>query len=191
VKFLHPLDKITLSKNLFPKIRLFGSWLYGPKDSLQNITIEEFAFADKAFTNYLQSKDEKWLNRLVACLYRTKNSNTLPQDHPDFVDDARKPFNSYSLTYTEKYVSKLPDEVKICVLLFFWGCRNQIANTYKNVFSGKNQRRATSLDLGWIQVMFEASGEKFGTIDLVAKNNVHLFLAFLDNEIIKSLTPKK
>jgi hypothetical protein len=187
VDFLNPIHTVDLSKNLFPKIRHNGKWLYGPSDLLQNISIEEFAFADKAFISFMRAeKNDKDLplSKLVACLYRPKNQSIL-SDKP-VNGDFREPFNSFELDYNTRSLRKLPLALKLSVLLFYWGCRNKLSKIYPNVFSGKNKNKASSLELGWISVIFELAGNKMGTIDDTASRNLHFIFIYLENELIKN-----
>jgi len=191
--FIEPLNKIDLTKQLLPKIRLNGTWIYGPSDFLQNISLEEFAFADKAFINFMKSNQEKekeqQLTRLVSCLYRP-NKLFVKKDK-QFKGDERKDFNSYILNdYDVKY-SKISLTHKLMILLYYWGCRNSLVVHYPNVFSSGNNGKATANDLGWVGVIFELACEKIGTIDKVAESNMHFMLTYLENELIKSKNFKK
>lgn len=191
--FIEPLNKIDLTKQLLPKIRVNGRWVYGPNDFLKNISLQEFAFADKAFINFMKTSEqelkESQLTRLVACLYRGKKF--FVKKDKNYKGDERKDFNSYLIGNLENEYKNISLTNKLMVLLYYWGCRNTLVASYPNVFSSGNKTKATSNDLGWVGVIFELGGEKLGTIDKVADSNMHFMLTFLENEIIKSIKLKK
>lgn len=190
--FIFPLKDIELTKNLLPKIRNRGVWIYGPNQLLSNISLEEFAFADKYFLNFMKAASaedkENALTKLVACLYRNKKFYI---SNENFKGDNRINFNSYLIdNLTVKYKSISLVE-KLCVLMFYWGCRNELVKLYPNVFNSGNKGKASASSLGWVGVIFELGGDKIGTIDQVATKNMHYMLTFLENEIKKSLTKTK
>jgi len=185
IDFLKPLSEIDITNNLMPKIRCKLKYFYGPSEFLSNISIEEFAFADKAFVLFLKEKKFEALDELVAILYREKDKDANTKNK-DYKGDNRLPFNSYQIEFNQKRLNCLSFYIKISVFLFYWGCRNSLVKKYKNVFSSGNENKASSLDLGWIQVIFDLSGEKFGTIEETSNHNMHLVMAFLEKEVIRS-----
>lgn len=185
IDFLNPIHDIDLIKNLIPKIRCRNKWFVGPADFLSNISIEEFAFADKAFIAFLKDRKFNDLGELVSILYRNKDIDA-SEDNDNYKGDIRVPFNSYKIEINQKRLKSIDLHIQICVFLFYWGCRNSLIKKYTNVFSSDNSYKASSLDLGWIQVIFDLSGEKFGTIQETSSHNMHLVMAYLDKEIIRS-----
>jgi len=177
------LDKINLHKNKFKVLRIGIQNYYGPLDGLSNLTIAEFSYADKYYANYLKTMDEEWLNKLCGCLYRPKK--LFAPSH-----DVRKEFDSFKVGYYAKKFETQSLALKHAILLWYWGCRNNIAETFKNVFSAEGDTDS-SLALGWTNIIFDLSGEKFGTIETTSKANILEVFLYCENEIVKYKNRKK
>lgn len=188
--FLAPLDKIDLTNQLLPKIRHRGTWLLGPKEALSNITLQEFAYADKAFIDFINNKNFQSLDRLIAILYRPKKA-CFSENSPNYQGDLRIAFNAFKINQQLKRIKYLDWHYKMAICMFFWGSRNFLAKAYPHVFSSGNKRTAKSQKLGWIQVIFDLSGEKFGTIQQTANEKLYTVLAFLEKELINFSKNKK
>lgn len=186
--FLFGADKIDLTNNPMPEISVRFKKFYGPANGLSNISLAEFAYADLAFIDFVKNKKQESLDKLVAILYRKIAENYNP-DRIDFKNDKRQPFNSYKITHNTKIITNLNVSYKILILIFYFGCRNQICKLYKNVFNPKVTSKAASLNLGFLEVIFELSGEKFGNIDETGQCNMHVALAYIENQIIKNIKP--
>lgn len=180
------LDKLNLTNNKFKRIRIFGKLYLGPDDSLRNLSIAEFSFADKFFANYLKTNEEEWLDKLCATLYRSpmlfRKNKML---------DQRKIFNSYSINNDSKAFRNVKFIDKISILFFYWGCRNLLEQTFTHIFDPKNEQKQKQLDLGWISVILDLSGDKFGTLKETEESPMWLIFTYIENELIKSLTKKQ
>jgi hypothetical protein len=132
-----------LSKNLIPEIS-FGmsffkrSW-YGPDNALTNITFSEFIHAETAYDKLITSGDDKYLNRLVAILYRP-SGNMKPKD-PEFRGDVRRAFNDFTIDRQAKRAFFIQDNIKTAILIYYIGCRYAITKTFPDVFSGSGSEK--------------------------------------------------
>ena len=148
---------------------------YAPEDELGNITGFEWAFADKCYLDYHNTNDEKYLNLLVATLYRPKAEDA------EKTGELRVKFNHRLIETYEKDLKLLKYAEKQLILLWFMGCRNYIVKQNKMIFSEKNTANAG--EKGWIHVIMELSGNKFGNVTETGETD--LFLLFLELRALK------
>lgn len=188
--FLNPIHEINLTKQLLPRIRHKGNWFYGPKEGLSNLSLEEFAYADIEFVKFLKNKDFDSLNRLVAILYRKKRL-FFNETNKAYNGDLRVGFNAFKVYHNLDALKSLELYQKLSIFMTYWGCRNFLSLTYKNVFSGNNQGAASSLSLGWLQVIFDLSGAKFGSLQQTAEQNLYTIMVYLEKELIRNHNTKK
>lgn len=179
IDWIFSIDKIDLTRNVWRKYKGF----VGPADGLQNLSLEEFSFADFHFRQFLTTQDMGELNKLVAILWREKQ--TISVDSIDFKNDERIPFNSYAITKKSSSFCKADLRFKWFVFFFFYGCRNQIVKTFPETFNG-GKDNAQGLDIGWIKVMFDLAGNKFGTLKETSKEDLTTILLYLEDSIIQN-----
>lgn len=156
-------DKISITKNLIPKYKGF----YGPSEELNNVTISEFHFAEKYYSQ-IKENDYDALPHLIAVLYRPakhKYNKKLDQD-----GDVRQKFNSNVVDYYAGIISDWPENVQYAVLIFYDGCRKKIEEDYPDVFSGGS---GEDDGLGMYGVMRGLAGPKFGDIEKVESMLLH------------------
>jgi len=155
-------DKISITKNLIPVYKNF----YGPAEELNNMTLAEFHFAEKY---YSQIKGENYgaLPHLIATIYR--KSKPAYDKKLDKDGDVRQKFNSNVVDFYAKQIAKWPAAVKFAILIFYDSCRDQIANDNKEIFSGTGEGDG----LGMYSVMRGLAGPKFGEIEKVEDMLLH------------------
>ena len=124
-----------LTKNLIPEIKINGITYYGPADSLTNILFHEYIVTETNLVNYYQTQDEKFLNNLIAALYREEDPQYNPTDIA-FSGDRRKPFNDFQIEARANAISKLDPKIKQAILFFYDGCRNYLKICFPEVFEG-------------------------------------------------------
>lgn len=150
-------DKITITKNLIPRYKNF----YGPADELNNLTLAEFHFAEKYYSE-IKGDDYAALPHLIATIYRPAKSGYNKDLNRD--GDVRQKFNSNVVDYYAKKISKWPDAVKFAILIFYDSCRNKIADENPDIFGGGE---GEDDGLGMYSVMRGLAGPKFGDIEKV------------------------
>ena len=57
-------------RNFFPSVRIGWRKLVGPAEGLLDLSFAEFRGATDAMTLYLKTRDDLYLDRMLACLYR-------------------------------------------------------------------------------------------------------------------------
>jgi len=108
------LDFVT---NLLHVLEVEKSKLVGPGDALQNCTYEEvFVHGQNALLDFSQTREEKYLDQLVAILYRPA------------INGKRPIFNAEAIDEHFPLVQQLLPEIKFGVFLFFASCHKFITN---------------------------------------------------------------
>lgn len=131
------LQESNLVENKFPVIKVRLKKFYGPEDKLYNISYDEFRTAENWFLAFSKTKDFKYLDLLVATLYRPKKKG-VKINSLDYDGDIREPFNDHAIKTRSKSISKLPAGYKIAVFQFFFGCMNHLKEKFPMVFQGGN-----------------------------------------------------
>jgi len=127
----------SLTKNLIPIVQVNGKTFYGPADALTNITFEEYIHAETNLDHFRQTHSTKYINRLIATLYRP--SNGIDKSSFEYKGDPREPFNDFLIDTRAQVIKDLPDAEKEAIMLFYNGCRKFIAGKFPNVFSGSGK----------------------------------------------------
>lgn len=143
-----------LTKTVIDQFRVGFTVYYGHGAKLNNVEIEEFAFADAFFIKYMQTKEEIHLNRMIACLYRPKGTG----NH----GDVRKYFFDNEIEARAKRISKVSIAKRHAILLNYIGQRSHLINSPsgKKVFTSNKKS-----DKGWGHVILSIAGGKFGDYD--------------------------
>lgn len=169
------LDFLFVENNLIinpcPKVkvwyRLKRYVLYAPPEDLRHtITADEFRFADRAYEAFKLTQEIKYLDQLLAVMLRPKARNYSPIS-PDTTGDPREEFNNNTIQHRMNIVSAIPVIDKYAIYLWYDGCRSQFPKAYPEVFSGKNEEKA-SLH-GWTAVYENIAGPALGTVTQIGK----------------------
>ncbi|MDN3688696.1 hypothetical protein [Cyclobacterium jeungdonense] len=113
---------------------------YGPTSAMANCTLWEYVKAEQYFTRYLKDRDEEWLNKLIAVLYRPRRRDYDPQVH----EDPRVPLLDTTIPFRARQIARLPLPVRIAILMWFDGCRIQIIRMFPFIFK-KDETKNTDL----------------------------------------------
>lgn len=162
--------KNELTRNLIPVIEVGGKFsffgttkLHGPADDFNNLTIEEFSDCESCLDQWNATGDELWLNRFIGILYRPKQKGINPAAI-NFKGDMRQPYNFHLNDFIAAMVSKTDGRIKTAVLLWYMGCRNNLAQCFPAVFTSAKDNKAHS-GSNWTEVIHALAGPKFGTIE--------------------------
>jgi len=131
-----------LNVNLLPEIRFglfFKKTWHGPADTLTNILFAEFIHAETAFDKLGATLNEKYLDRLIGILYRPEGRMQI--DSPR--GDIREPFNDFLIDKHTKIAARIPENIKIAILLYYTGSRYAITKIFPEIFSGKGSKEDT------------------------------------------------
>lgn len=151
----------TLTKNLLPTIRKGFKTYYGPSDRLSNIGFYEFVFADSFYLKYRETKNKKWLNLLVASLYRPKLER----------------FDNALLEKRAELFSRISLAEKQAIYIFYIGCRISLVKKYPDAFSSNKANKGKNY--GWEGIILGLAGNRFGTIEETRQTNLHTVLTYI------------
>lgn len=169
-----------LYKTLITDFTLRAVKYYGPSDMGNNLTLDEFAKADKHYSAFTSRKNVDDLDKLIACLYREKRSD-LKQTDREYDGDLRVPFNEYHVANRALRVHRLSDDIKYAILLQYSGFRKFLQDRYPLTFSG-----GESSKYGISGMVVELAGPKFGTTDETFKSNIHPILIYTEQALQKA-----
>ena len=170
----------TLTKNLLPSFRINARVFHGPADGMKNICASEFAFADSFYLRYFETGDEKFLDFMIASLYRTaKLFHFVQKRMKNYDGDIRKKFNRHHIDFLSLHIKTLPQDHKLAILLFYEGCREMITRDakYDKVFTSKPDESKTTF--GWPGIIIELAGPKFGNVEETGTHRLHTILMHL------------
>jgi hypothetical protein len=175
---------------VYRTLKRFFMPLIGPADDLKNLTIWEFALAERAMLNYTETQNEEELNRLIAILYRPASIIKRLALLLGFYDkDLRKRFNDQVITERIPRVKNMPFAYKHAIYLFFYSVRNTFSDEGKfpHLFNQQKQDRNISgrQELTWGDVIMEMSGEIPGNEEKTGQVNLYTFLYRLELNAIR------
>lgn len=155
-----------LTIQLLPKYKKF----YGPDSDFGNLSMVEFHYAETAYCELVETKDEAHLVALIAVLYREGKRG---YDYKRDADgDCRKEFSHGLFEYGKKEIAKWPKDVKLAILLWYDGCRQSLVKGYPAIYP-KTQKKSKVEFEGLYKMMRSVAGDKYGTIPEVEKLGVH------------------
>jgi hypothetical protein len=170
-------DKLRLTEPIISSYRnnIFCKKLYSPDKEFNNLKMIEFHYAEVAYRFLVETKNDKYLDELVAILYRSGKENYDYKRNPD--GDIRIDFKGTDVDYHKKIVAKWPRAVKQSILMWYNGCREMLVEDYPLVYGGTPSTE--NYYAGLYTMMRSVAGEKFGTIAQVEQlyvNTAHLEL---------------
>lgn len=172
----------TLTKNPFPRVTVYYKYwwhtFYAPAGDMRHtITADEFRFADGWYSLYKKTGDVKYLDCLLAVIYRPKRKNYNPKN-PLTGADCRQPFNNNTADWRINILGKLPLDKKLSIMLWYEGCRALLPQKYPNLFNGDNQDEADKH--GWTAVFVNHAGAEMGTQEQIKNTLLVDLLTALD-----------
>lgn len=110
-------------KNLVPKVKIGWCKYYGPGDFLEDVTMAEFKDLMYCSNKWMQTKEEYWLNRMMAISYRRKQLFLgLKKLIPSFKYEKRIRYNSTRVDFRIKKFEKLDIGAKYMFFYYVMGC---------------------------------------------------------------------
>ncbi len=183
------MEKWSPCIQLLPVYRKF----YGPADELDNLTLSEFYFSELYFGDFAAGGEDadEALNNLVAVMYRVAKKGYDIKKNLD--GDMRVPFNGNAVKYYSLVIDAWPKHVKQAVLLFYDGCRKNLAELYPEIFP-KQSPGAADNDGDMFGLIRGLAGGKYGDFEKTEQLNLHTALRELqmimaEEERIKAQTP--
>lgn len=165
-----------LTRQIITRYRRCG----GPDDDFNNITGNEYVFSEHYYFQYLQEKQDIYLDQLVAVLYRPLKRRYNFRINPD--GDTRRPFNENECNYRAGHsVRKWPYGVKLAILYWYQACREKMLLDNPDVFTGDSSEPAR---FGLISLMRTiAEGGIHGTFNEVQNMHVKMWMMELNERV--------
>lgn len=168
--------KIDINKNHLPKIRVRCRTFYGPEVGLKFSSFLEFITADTYFINVQKSTDPLMMFKLIACLYRPKQSSISKKKRAGIWNgDMRQAFNDKMITQRAEFFQRhLSAETVQAIFYFYYGFRQKHVLHFKNLFEKpveeEDNVKRVGNNYGWAGTLLEISGTKFGNISETGKS---------------------
>lgn len=135
--------------NVFQTLQIKGKKYYSVADQLENMSVNEFLFANRYFENYRISQDANYLDLFMACIFRRKDPKKNEKSH-HFDGDLRVKFNENILEKQAVLFKNVSIHIKNAVLLFFVNClQNFSSNIFPDVFAKGDEKSKTT----WFDVV--------------------------------------
>lgn len=165
-----------ITKNIIKGFWLNGIYYLGPDSDFSNTKVLETGWWDKYYLDYCKSKNEWDLDQAIACMFRPVNfTKHLNPFH--IYEDYRVTFNMASVESRAKKLKKLNPHLKNAIYLQFAGNRKAFELNYKEVYSLKERSTPT---FGFLELIIDLAGPKFGDVEAVEKKNWTVVLSFLE-----------
>lgn len=163
-----------LTRNPYPILGEGKEKVFGPHDRLEGITIYEMSYLFRIHEEYIETKAEAELDKLISIMYRRPKKRTPENVASSYEGDIRLPFNKHEYTIVRRtaFIKTLPIRTKKLILLFFESCRHSIVKTYPAVFTeSTSTEKKSGIDYSWAGVLFDLAGS-LPNLEIV-KNMAH------------------
>jgi hypothetical protein len=177
-----------LTKNPVPDLKWHGNPWPGPSEKLFNITFEEYIFSETNYINYLKSRDDKDLDKLIATLYRPQDPKYSVTD-PFHQGDSRLPFNSHTIDARAKDIEKYPKDPKMAIVLFYQGCKTFLASQFPHVFERASDSKPNPL--GFLALVDALTDGDVTKTESVRKSLLYDIMVHLEQTAIKAIEMKE
>ena len=149
--------------------------LYGPNKALANCTLWEYIKAEQYFMKYIETKEEKWMNHLIAVLYRQSRKDFNPELH----EDIRVPLIDSTILPRSVQVARLPLPHRIAILMWFDGCRSFIIKSFPAIFKKDETKSQPTIgkqkSAQWLDMITSLSANMAQFTD-IANTNISIAL---------------
>jgi|GEM_PF-1897598 len=169
---------ITLTDNKVLSFAVDNIRFFGPMRDFSTLTAEEWTDADEAYTDCHPSLNPEALDRFIAILFRERKKG-MWQNHSKWSNDYRRPYQEHELRGRVRHIAKIPQPVKLAVLLWWKGCRREWEDVFERVFKSKEQQGPQSF--GWQETILKLSGSEFG--DLEKTQRTYMYKLMLKMEV--------
>ena len=167
-----------------------GQKLVAPQGLMLNVTLEEFALAERMAERYQKTGDIEDLERLITVLYR-----------PTLKDlrraDPRQPLSLSRIGDYDRIVTAAPKRMKLAIWVNYQGNRNALMDYFPRLFPRIDpQERApdTSEQKSgklWDRLHLQLAGTTLGTSDRVKQQPIWDVLAYMDEKLQEQQKQKK
>jgi len=169
--------EVTLTMNLFPVIRAGLKKYYGPADAMVYCTFGEFTLACSALDEYQKTGEEKYLDQLVAILYRSQKLFWSIRKYFTDNQDPRSKFMNRAFKNRARKIARVDHCVKYSIYLFFNGVLNSLPGLYPYVYQEKNE--AGNQNNSWASLIISLADGKTDDKSLETIMNSNLYNVFI------------
>jgi hypothetical protein len=169
--------EVSLTKNLLPVLQTGRRKYFGPADAMMNCTFGEFTMANSLLDSFSKTKEQKYLDEMVAVLYRPRKWFWFIRKSFTDNQDPRKLFVNRTLKKRGRMISRLDYEIKYAVFLFFSGVLNSLPLLYPYVY--QQQGDTGSEDNGWALLIISLADGKTDDKSLETIMNSNLYNVFI------------
>ena len=175
--------EVSLTRNLLPVIRAGWRTFVGPSDAMMNCTFGEFTMANSLLDSFSKTREQKYLDEMVAVLYRPKKWFWFIRKAFTDNQDPRKKFVNRSLKKRSTRMAALDYNVKYSVFLFFSGVLNSLPALYPYVYQQKGED-ASNEDNGWASLIISLADGKTDdkSLEVVMSSNLYNVLIGLNKK---------
>lgn len=171
---IHQKIKFLLKNNcnnwVITRFRFLFTSYYGPANKLSNLTVNEYRLTELYYQMYIKSKDAKYLDNLIATLYRPKRKGKMS-------DDIREDCTDFDVAKRSKKFKWLRGAFKYAILFNYEGCRYFIQEhpKYKKIFKKGAAGKEESL-FDYDVMIQSIAGGIFGNYKETGNTNLYTFL---------------
>jgi len=169
--------EVALTRNMLPVIKAGLRKYLGPADAMTNCTFGEFTLACSALDKFQKAGEEKYLDELVAILYRPKKVFWFIRKYFTDNQDPRAKFMNRALKKRAGKIARVDHCVKYSIYLFFNGVLNSLPGLYPYVYKQKDE--PGDHDNGWASLIISLADGKTDDISLETIMNSNLYNVFI------------
>jgi len=169
--------EVNLTRNLIPVIKAGLRKYHGPADAMVYCTFGEFTLACSALDEFQKTGEEKYLDELVAILYRPQKFFWSIRKYFTDNQDPRARFMNRALKKRAGKIARVDHCVKYSIYLFFNGVLNSLPGLYPYVYQEKNE--AGDQDNGWASLIISLADGKTDDKSLETIMNSNLYNVFI------------
>lgn len=175
--------------NFFPKLKINKKVCLAPADDLSNIGFGEFCFAYQAYCYYTIWKDKRYIDKLIAILYRPANPE-MTTESLNYSGDLRQIFNENLVAGRERGIADIELKFKRACLEWFTAAIYNVMSVRPHVFPQTPEGQETETDppddhRTWFTVFRELLGPKWGTEEKLKYTNAMFVLDALEEQHIE------
>ncbi len=142
------LKSVSLTKNpirrIYSKSLLRIRCYHGPDDAMMNCSFGEFTKAQIRMDAYNTTKDQKYIDELVAILFRPKKILWFLRKHFTESTDKRVRYMDRTLAKRTRWIAGIDKGIKLGIFLFFSGVVASLPPRFPNVYKTKGEGGAQS-----------------------------------------------
>jgi len=166
-------EEVSLTRNLLPILKTGWRTYVGPSDAMKNCTFGEFTIANSLLDSFSSTKDQMYLDEMIAVLYRPKKWFWFFRKNFTDNQDKRKRFAHRTLEKRTVTMADLDLHAKYSVFLFFSGVLNSFPDLYPYVYQQKGDFGGE--DNGWASLIISLADGKTDDKSLETIMNSNLY----------------